>query len=93
MGVFDDIASTQTPKPVANKAQFWVNILVEVDMNDFYKAVSSGSKEKQFINTKVISSFTKPAKDSTVKYIEKRKKLIPEVKLVTEESEQEKSLF
>lgn len=97
MGTFDEIANKyreeqkNAPKPVEEDvAQVWVNILLEVSMNDIYKAMAAGG-EKTAVKSKILRAFTKAAKESVVKNIVKEKKTV--VTIDMKEGTESKSLF
>jgi len=81
MSLIEDIMATRKPNIPPRQASIglvWVNMLIEYDY-------LSGS-------AKVLRSFTRPAKESTVKLVTKPKKVEPE-KIIIKKTESKESLF
>jgi hypothetical protein len=89
MGVFDEIKQSQTPDPlIADKYKdkpmkaveqyaagyLWLNVLIKFDMD--------GKAE-------IVRSFTKPAKDSSIKAIMKPKKEVDKLEIDHSSSDKE----
>jgi hypothetical protein len=74
-GVFDEIRKSQEPKPKIN-GKIWVTLLIEFDIAG---------------NAKILRSFSKPAKESSIKFLKKEKKKQTPIKINTESKEE--SLF
>ena len=82
MGIADDIKSgkypvERIPKIPDTKGLIWLTMLIEYDLKG---------------NVKILRSFSKPAKDSTIKYLQKDKKKVEE-KFVVEDETKKESLF
>ena len=80
MGIIEDIKSgkypvNRIPKIPDTKGLIWLTMLIEYDLKG---------------NVKILRSFSKPAKESTIKYLQKDKKKVEEKFVVKTESEKEK---
>jgi len=82
MGVFDDITKTQIPNPKLEKPKtegfVWVSMLIKYDLDG---------------KASVIRSFAKPAKDSAIKSLYKKKYKPKGPVIKRKESDKEVKLF
>jgi len=85
--VFEEFKKTHKPDPINKEGYIWLNMLIRFNMECPHCGkrfdLSGDSKEN---DAKIIRSFTKPAKESTIKNLKKDVKKFEKIDIDKEDS-------